>query len=88
MCTVAIDTPGVTSCVAVFELPTISPTLQDVANPDLTTQLPYAVIGGAAGGVVLMIIVVIVVIVLAVVTLRKTRRGKGYGMENRETIEM
>ena len=85
-CSVAISTLGETSCNSASEPSTT--TEQDMAAPAMATQLPFAIIGGAAGGGVLLIIFVIVVIVIAVAIFGKIRRGKGYNMETRDTLEM
>ena len=86
-CSVAINTPGDTSCNSLSEPLT---TMEQVvaATEASATQLPFAIIGGAAGGGLLLIIFVIVVIVIAVAIFRKIRRGKGYNMGTRDALEM
>ena len=86
-CSVAVNTPGEATCNSASEPSTT--TERDIAATGASvTQLPFAIIGGAAGGGVLLIIFMVVVILVAMAICRKTRRGKGYNMETRDTVEM
>ena len=89
-CSVELTTLGRSSCTSVEQSTTIfipSEKTSSTQTSDMVTNIPYELVGGVAGGVVLLIIIVSV-IVIAVLIFKKLGRGRGYGIESKNAVEM